>query len=177
MLKMVAAGTAAFLLASSLAYAQAPSGGARALAGGQRLSAADVDRLTDARTTIVKAALQLTPDQEKYCPAVEEAIRNRGKDRQARMAATAARSNEQRDRSAVEVIRDRDPVAFLHRRADALTQRGADLKKLADAWQPLYQTLSPDQKQRMAALSIFVFREMRSAAEQRRLQSEEDEED
>ena len=170
MLKLVAAGlTALFVTASPMAYAQAPS-------GGPRLSAADFDRLTDARVIIVKAALQLTPDQEKLWPAVEEAIRNRAKDRQARVAADAARLSELRDRSVVEVIRYRDPVAFLHRRADALAQRAADLKKLGDAWQPLYQTLTADQKRRMAALTIFVIREMRDAVEQRRLQSEDDEE-
>jgi hypothetical protein len=124
----------------------------------------------------VKAALQLTPDQEKSWPAVEAAIRSRAKDRQARVAADAARLNELRERSAIEVIRDRDPVAFLHRRADALAQRAADLKKVADAWEPLYQTLSQDQKRRMAALTVFVLREMRNAVEQRRLQSEDDDE-
>ena len=170
-LKIVAAGLAAlFITASPPAYAEAPT-------EGQRLSAADLERLTESRINIVKAALQLTPDQEKYWPAVEEAIRNRSKDRQARVAAAAARLNELRDRSVVEVMRDRDPIAFLHRRADALTQRGADLKKVADAWQPLYQTLTPDQKRRMAALTIFVLREMRDAVEQRRLQFEDYDDD
>ena len=171
MLKIVAAGlTALFITASPLAYAEAPS-------DGPRLSAADLERLTESRINIVKAALQLTPDQEKYWPAVEEAIRNRSKDRQARVAAAAARLNELRDRSVVEVMRDRDPIAFLHRRADALTQRGADLKKVADAWQPLYQTLTPDQKRRMAALALFVLRDMRDAVEQRRLQFEDSEDE
>jgi hypothetical protein len=73
----------------------------------------------------------------------------------------------------LELLRDRDPVSFLHRRADALVQRAADLKKLADAWQPLYETLSPDQKTRMAFLTIFVLRELRSGLEQRLLQSED----
>jgi hypothetical protein len=87
MLKLVAAGlTALFVTASPIANAQAP-------AGGPRLSAADFDRLTDARVNLVKAALQLTPDQEKYWPAVEAAIRSRAKDRQARVAAAAARLN------------------------------------------------------------------------------------
>ena len=36
---------------------------------------ADPNALTDARVGIIKAALQLTPDREKYWPAVEEAIR------------------------------------------------------------------------------------------------------
>jgi hypothetical protein len=33
---------------------------------------------------MIKAALQLTPDQEKYWPAVEDAIRARAQNRQAR---------------------------------------------------------------------------------------------
>jgi hypothetical protein len=173
MLKIVAAGaTALCVTASPLAYAQVPSAPI-----GERLNAADLGRLTDTRINLVKAALQLTAEQEKYWPSIEDAIRNRAKDRQARVAAAAARLNELRDHSPVEVIRDRDPVAFLQRRADALTQRGADLKKLADAWQPLYQTLTPDQKRRMAALTIFVLREMRNAVEQRRLQSEDDDDE
>src|SRR6516165_2744258 len=77
MLKTVTAGlTALFVTASSLAYAQAPS-----TAGSEqdepRLSTADLNALTDAQIGIVKAALQLTPEQAKYWPAVEEAIRNR----------------------------------------------------------------------------------------------------
>jgi hypothetical protein len=170
MLKFVTAGvTALFVTASPLAYAQAPSAGA-----GERLSATDVGTLTDARINIVKAALQLTPDQEKYWPAIEDASRVRVKDRQARIANAAARRNELRDRSPIEVLRDRNPVEFIQRGADALAQRASDLKKLADAWQPLYQTLNPDQKRRMAALTIYVLREMRSAAEQRRVQADAD---
>ena len=71
------------------------------------------------------------------------------------------------------LLRDRNPVEFLQRRADALSQRAADLKKLADAWQPLYSTLSPDQKRRMAFLAVFVLRELRSGMEQRMLMSED----
>jgi hypothetical protein len=169
MLKLIAAGLAAlFVTASPLAYAQAPSGGAA--------SAVDVSTLTDARIGIVKAALQLTPDQEKHWPAIESAIRTRAKDRQVRITTAAERSSELRDHSPIEALRDRDPVDFLRRRADALAQRAADLKKLADAWQPLYQTLNPDQKRRMAFLTIFVLREMRSGVEQRRLQADEEDE-
>jgi hypothetical protein len=35
--------------------------------------------LTDVRIDIVKIALKMTPDQEKYWPAVEDAIRARAK--------------------------------------------------------------------------------------------------
>jgi len=169
MLKVAVAGAVAvFAIASPLAYAQTPSAGP-----GERAHAAE---LTDARINIVKAALQLTPEQERYWPAIEDAIRVRTKDRQARIANIAARAAELRERGPIEVLRNRSPIDFLHRRADALAQRSTDLKKLADAWQPLYQTLSADQKRRMAFLTFFVLREMRDAVEQRLVQSDDDDE-
>jgi LTXXQ motif family protein len=129
--------------------------------------------LTDVRVEIVKAALQLSPDQEKFWPAIEDAIRTRAKNRLTRIANMAARVNEMRERTPFELLRDRDPVSFLHRRADALAERATDLKKLADAWQPLYETLSPDQRMRMTFLTIFALRELRTGVEQRLLQSED----
>ena len=158
---------ALFVTACPPAFAQAPTTGTPQVSG-----AADVD-MTDVRVNLVKAALQLTPDQEKLWPAVEDAIRTRAKNRQERIANAAARINELRDRTPIEILRDRDPIDFMHRRADALAQRSADLKKLADAWQPLYSTLSPDQKRRMAFLAVFVLRELRSGMEQRMLMSED----
>jgi hypothetical protein len=168
MLRIVAAGvTALFVTASPLAYAQTPAAAATP-------SAADMGTLTDMRINVVKAALQLTPDQEKYWPAIEDAIRARAKNRQARIADGQKRVGELREDNPVEVLRNRDTVDFLQRRADALAQRSTDLKKLAGAWEPLYKTLSADQKQRMAFLTLYVLHEVRNAAEQR---SEDDEED
>jgi LTXXQ motif family protein len=89
--------------------------------------------LTDARIGIVKAALQLTPEQEKLWPPVEEAIRARAEARYNRMVAVAGKLGQQHEV---------DPVELMRGRADALAQRAANLKKLADAWAPLYQTLS-----------------------------------
>ena len=40
-----------------------------------------------------------------------------------------------------------------------------------------YQSLQPDQKQRLAFLTIFVLREARNAAEQRRVRSEDEDDD
>ena len=113
--------------------------------------------MTDARIEIVKAALQLTPDQEKLWPPIEDAIRARAKDRQARIAIAVERARELRDRSRIEVLRDRNPIEFMKRRADRLAQRSADLKRLAEAWEPLYQTLTPEQKRRMAFLRSLQF--------------------
>jgi hypothetical protein len=76
--------------------------------------------------------------------AIEDAIRARAKDRQARIAMVVERARELRDRSRIEVLRDRIPIEFMKRRADRLAQRSADLKRLADAWEPLYQTLTPN---------------------------------
>ena len=171
MLKIVAAGvTALFVTAAPLAYAEQA-------ASQDRLTAADWDQLTDARIKLVKAALQLTPDQEKLWPPIEEAIRARAKDRQARIASAADRVRELRDRSRIEVVRDRNPIEFMKRRADRLAQRSTDLKRLAEAWEPLYQTLDPEQKRRMAFLALFALRELRDAAEERRVRSEDDTDD
>ena len=81
------------------------------------------------------------------------------------------------DDTRLEVLRNRDPVSFLNRRAEALAQRSADLKKLADAWQPLYGTLTPEQKRRMGAVTLLVLREMRDAVDQRRMQQAEEDDD
>jgi hypothetical protein len=167
MLKTVVAGlTALFVTASSLAYAQAPS--AATTTGGEqenaRPSAADLNALTDARIGIVKAALQLTPEQAKYWPAVEEAIRNRAMGRQVRLAALAR----QRDQG------DGDPIDMVRHRADALAQRSAELKQLADAWQPLAATLTPEQKQRLRFFAVNILRLVPRAAELRRMETEEE---
>ena len=170
MLKIVAAGvTALFVTASPIAHAQTPSA-----ATPDRLNLADRNTLTDMRIDLVKAALQLTPDQQKYWPAIESAIRARAEDRKARLAKIAETVGKRADESPVEVFRNRDPIAFLQRRSEALAQRSADLDKLAEAWQPLYKTLSPEQRQRMAALAIFVLHDMSDAVEQRRARSEDD---
>jgi hypothetical protein len=161
MRKIAVVGVVALLTtASSFAYAQSNSPAEQQSMGG-----ADSGSLTDARVDIVKAALQLTPDQEKYWPAVEDAIRTRAKNRRARIA---ERANQLQGSSPAEILRNRNPIDFMHRRADALEQRAGDLKKLADAWQPLYQTLSPDQKKRMAYLTVFMLRGAGNRVQQRR---------
>jgi hypothetical protein len=136
-----------------------------------RLNAAELDTLTNARVAIVKFGLQLTPEQEKKWVAVEESIRARADGRQARAASIQARVDGARDKNVVEAVQDRDPIMFLNRRADALTQRAAELKRLAAAWQPLFETLSADQRRRLGVVAVFAFREMRDEAEDRLLEN------
>jgi hypothetical protein len=162
-MKAIAAGLAAlFVTVSPLAHAQQSSTVGIAVA---RPTAADLNALTDARVLIVKSALQLTPDQEKFWPAIEQAIRQRAKDRQERIEGFVSQATEGR----ADPLLNRTPVELMERRAENMEQRAADLKKLAQAWQPLYQTLTQDQKRRMAALAIVALRDVSSAVERRRM--------
>jgi hypothetical protein len=174
MMKTVVVGTTAlFLTASPVALAQTaqpPS----PVPLEQRLSAADQNSLTDMRVDLVKAALQLTPEQEKLWPPVESAIRSGAQDRKARVAKVKETVGRRADQNSIETLKNRDPIAFLQRRSEALAQRSADLDKLAEAWQPLYQTLSPEQRQRMGALAVFVLNDMSDAVDRRRAQSEDE---
>ena len=161
MLKLLAAGATALVVTlSQPAFAQAPS-----TMGPASLSPQNLADLTDARVAIVKAVLQLTPDQEKYWPAVADAIRVRAQNRNARIARIAETVGKMSNESSSDILHDRDPIAFLDRRADALAQRSQDLKKLADAWRPLYATLSAEQKQRLASLTLFALHQMGNAVE------------
>ena len=177
MSKAIVAGLSAlFITASPLAYAQGSTGPAQAPKQTQAgpaqagptdnyLSDAEVKALTDRRIELLKFALQLTPDQAKYWPAVEEAIRARAMARHQRLVDLASRLSGQREVN---------PVELMQARADALATRGANLKKLADAWQPLYQSLDPSQKDRLRFLAAYVLHEMRNAVESRRLQAEDE---
>ena len=166
--KVAVATTAALIIAAPFAYAAETSSTV-----GMRhpVTGADLNALTDARIGMTKAALQLTPEQEKYWPAVEEAIRARAKNRQARLERVA----ELRDSDPAEVLREKNPVELMQQRAERLTQRAADLKKLADAWAPLYKTLSEDQKKRMAFATFVTGRAMRETID-RRIESEDEDE-
>jgi hypothetical protein len=87
----------------------------------EQLSQSDLKAITDARIGIVKAALQLTPEQEKYWPALEQAIRDRAAARQQRVAALNELMNQQ---EGIDVFK------LLKGRADALSQKAAALETL-----------------------------------------------
>jgi hypothetical protein len=126
----------------------------------RRLSQADLNALTDARIGIAKAMLQMTPDQARLWPPVEEAIRNAAEARYRRIAQFRAMM----DRGGEH---EPDPIAIMRGRADALSERSANLRKLADAWQPLYQTLNPDQRERLRLVASHVLNDARGLLEHR----------
>jgi len=141
MWKAVLAGTTALAIAgTSLVYAQQGSDdfqrGSR-----WRPSAEDISAFGDARIAALHAGLKLTAEQEKNWPAVESALRELGKQRSERYAARASGD------------RPRDPIERLNMRADAMGQRAAALKKLADAAGPLYKSLDDSQKRRFVMLA------------------------
>ena len=148
-----------FVAGSSLAYAQESPPPIP--------SQANFKALTDARVGIVKAALQLTAEQEKLWPPVEEAIRARAQARYDRMVAVAGKLGQGREV---------DPVELMRGRADALAKRAANLKQLADAWAPLYQTLNSDQKERMRLLARHVLRELRDGVDTRPMEMYDEDE-
>lgn len=147
MWKTVLAGTTALAIAgTSIVYAQQ---GPAALdhIHNWRPSAEDISALGDARIAALHAGLKLNAEQEKNWPAVESALRDLAKQRSERFAARASAD------------RPKDPVERLALRADAMTQRGAALKKLADAAGPLYKSLDEGQKHRFVMLAQLRGRE------------------
>ena len=175
MRKTLLAGVATLMVAGiGLAAAQprpAPmpqSGAMGAATMDKTTGAVDWNQLRDARVAVVKAALQLKPDQQQYWPALEQAIRTRSENREHRLQAIRARINDDKEF---------DPIQFAEFRADNLIQRGQDLKKVADAWKPIAATLDSDQKRRMRILGFVVLSEMRDAIDNHRAMQEEDEEE
>jgi LTXXQ motif family protein len=166
MSRMSAVGlTALFVMISSSTFAQSPPTIARSP---ETLTQAASQALADRRIDVVRVTLGLTADQARLWPAVEEAIRSRAAARHQRLVTLATRIREQREVTPIEMLLDR---------SDALAQRAAGLKKLADAWKPLYESLDDNQKQRLRFLAVYVLREMRDAVAARQMQSEDEEED
>lgn len=94
----------------------------------------------DARIAGLKAGLRLTPDQEKLWPAAEAALRD------------TARGMMQMGEKMRASGRPADPIEGLRRAADDAAARADMMHKLADAAQPLYASLSEDQRARVPVL-------------------------
>jgi hypothetical protein len=147
----LAAGTIVLTLAGAgLALAQqAPSSDASR----SQLNAENIAAFTDARIAGLKAGLKLTAEQEKNWPAVEAAMRDLAKQRADRAKARAERREARKSGADNNAARpSRDFIAGLRQSADSMSERAGDLKKLADAAEPLYKSLDEGQKRRFAVL-------------------------
>jgi hypothetical protein len=164
--RMISTVAALFIVGAPMALAQQATSGSGSTSDSGRLNQAEFKMLTDIRVGVIRAALQLTPEQEKLWPAVEEAIRARAETRYRRLAALGERMDQ---------WRDADPVQLYRQRADVLADRAAGLRKLADAWQPLYQSLTPDQKTRLRLVTVHALEGFRTAMENRRTELDDEE--
>ena len=106
----------------------------------QRLSGEDMKAFVDARVAAIKDGLELTPEQERHWPRLEQALRDITEARLERLQAWQERGI------------SKDPLEAMRDQADALMEQGGDLKKLVSAAEPLYRTLSDRQKHRLFAL-------------------------
>ena len=108
----------------------------------------------DAHLSALKVGLKLTPEQDKLWSPVETALREAAKQMLDRRAALASEGP------------PTDPVAGLRRMADRASRTGDVLRKIADAAQPLYQTLGEDQRRRLPIL-LHGFRPTAAASPER----------
>ncbi len=162
---VIVAATAAALIGGSTLVYQAH---ARSDGWGQdrhhfaRMNPDDMSAFADARIAALKAGLRLTPEQEKHWPAVEAALKEmaakrieRRQERRAQREERRAQREERRANRGERAERPErpNPVERLRTRADRLSEMGANLKNLADATEPLYQSLDEGQKRRFQALA------------------------
>jgi len=95
-----------------------------------------------ARVARIKADLRLTPDQDKNWGGFESAARGIAKTNADRML--AMRDQRAQDKGPIDV------VEALRRESKVLSDRSVDRKKLADAAEPVYNSLDEGQKRRFA---------------------------
>ncbi len=153
-LAVLAAGAA---LAASAALAQAPNpppGGpergretSREERGRRPFNRAEMDALVDARVAAMQAGLKLTPDQQRYWPAVEQAIRDMAAARISRMERwRESRSDDRRQA-------DRpDFLETLERGSQRVDEHAERLKALASAMRPLWTSLDDRQRHLLPVL-------------------------
>lgn len=108
-----------------------------------------VDRsvVLDARLAGVKAELKLNMRQDPFWGPFENAVREAFKNRSAAMEAGRAGRAERDTMS---------PLERLNTQAEHLAQASQDVKKIAEAAKPLYESLEEDQKHRFATLLHFL---------------------
>ncbi len=143
--------TKPLLVVAALAALLAPGIGASALAAPpEHFSAEDRAAFDDAKIAALKAGLKLTSAQEKNWPALESALRDAMKTREARAAQWKDKAKDLHEKH--------DVIEAMKMMANGMTARGADLTKIADAAKPLFDSLDDGQKHRFGVLMHVIFR-------------------
>ena len=110
--------------------------------------------MLDAKLAGMKAGLQLNADQEKLWAPFETAVKDAAKSRMDDMQKMMEMRHGER----------MSPVDHLEFFADRLSKGAADVKKIADAAKPLYDSLDDSQKHRFAMLGRMLMPEHASFA-------------
>jgi hypothetical protein len=113
-------------------------------------SAADQETVLDAKLAGVRAGLTLTADQEKLWGPFQSAVQHAAKSRMdamRQMMQTRAQGEPM------------SPVDHLEAMADRLSQGATDIKKIADAAKPLYNSLDESQKHKFGMLGRMLMPE------------------
>jgi hypothetical protein len=131
-----------------------------------RMNPDDRAAYADARIAALKAGLRLSAEQEKLWPPVESTLKDlaakritRQEERRAEwrerreQREAARRDGKSRDERRAEREQNFNPMERLRKGADRMTEGGNDLKRLADATEPLYNALDDAQKRRFNALA------------------------
>jgi len=111
-------------------------------------AAGDFAALAEARIAALKAALELTPDQQSKWSVLESALRDNAMLRSEQIAHRQDDANRRHEAAA-----EPDVIALVQRRAEALSAAAATLKRVADATAPLYESLDARQRQRFVVLA------------------------
>ena len=112
--------------------------------------AADRETMLDAKLAGMKAGLGLTADQEKLWTPFEAAVRTADKSRMDAMG-QMMRMREQGERMS--------PVDHLDAMAERMSQGAANIKKIAEAAKPLYDSLDASQKHKFGMLGRMLMPE------------------
>jgi LTXXQ motif family protein len=138
---LAAGGIGAGPLAQSSAFAQAsttapaPSGD-QAMRHRRGMSEATRARFVEGRIAFIKAVLQITPAQESAFNRLADAMRANARDRAA--AFEQWRANREKPKTAIDRV---------EMQVQALKMRAAGRERILAALKPLYESLTPDQKQ------------------------------
>ena len=148
----VLASGAALAASVTLAHAQAPTPPAapepsRENRARPEFNRAEMEALVDARVAAMQAGLKLTPDQQRYWPAVEQAVRDIAASRIAGMERWRQARNDDRRET------DRpDFLESLERGSQRVDEHAERLKALASAMRPLWTSLDDRQKRLLPVL-------------------------
>jgi hypothetical protein len=112
--------------------------------------AADREMVLDAKLAGMKAGLGLTNDQEQLWAPFEAAVRDADKSRMDAMG-QMMRMGAQGERMS--------PVDHLEAMADRLSQSATNVKKIAEAAKPLYDSLDESQKHKFGMLGRMLMPE------------------